>query len=261
MLIALLAIYAVVIVGVLIVYVWSRKQTVTLGLATAEEKIAKAATAQDFIPFDSISDGVVKLDPNRFRAYLDVEPVNFYYLTAGEQATLEANFRHFLDGLRYPVQICVTSVPLDLSDHLNALEQEQPDLPPRLNAYKRELAAMTREWIERYAPITKRYTVVVCYDYEPNPHKPIRPEIVELQARVELDQRCRHIAESLGRAGFVVRRLDDREIAAFFYQVLNRHKGAEAAARHLWDADLTSVYVRRAQGEEVLSGGRVRSAS
>lgn len=259
MLFALIAVYVIVLVAVLIVYFRSRQKATNEGTLSAEQRVAVATTAQEFLPFELIGDGVIKLDEGRYRAYLDIQPVNFYYMTGGEQEILEANFRHFLDGLRYPVQICVNSVPLDLSDHLDSLEHGQTHLSPQLQAYARELAAVTREWVERYAPITKRYTVVVCYDYTPDPRRPVRQDILEQQARSELNQRCQHVADALGRAGLTVRRLGDQEIASLFYQILNRHKGSEAAARNLWDSDLTSVYVTRAEGKEE-SYGQVQRA-
>lgn len=248
MIAVLVVVYVAVIAVAAFFFLRFSKQATQGAAASAESRVITATTAQEFLPFESISGGVVKLDANKYRAYLNVEPVNFYYMTAGEQEALEAGFRSFLDGLRFPVQISVNSVPLDISEHLEQLEKGQGALSPELQAYAAELAAATREWVAQYSPITKRYTVVVCFDYVPDPRRPIRPEIVEQQARQELDQRCQQVIESLGRAGLAARRMGDDEILALFYQILNRHSGASIAARNLVDADLTSVYTTKAAG-------------
>lgn len=235
---------------------WFRARTqkmIAQNPTTVEQRIQHAKTAQQFIGFEAIEDDMVRVDQYRYRAYIEVEPVNFYYMTAAEQQVVEDAFRSFLDGLRWPVQICVNSVPLDLSDHLNHLETKQGHLPPNLQAYAQELAINTREWIAQYAPLSKRYIIVVCFDHKPNTKVPLSPEIIRQQAKTELDTRVHTIIEVLSRAKLPGRRLSTDEIIALFYQVYNRHAGSAASARGLMEENLESIYVTSTLKEEELA--------
>lgn len=215
-------------------------------------KVAGARTAQEYLGFTEIIGPVVQLDSNRFRTYLEVEPVNYYLMTGGEQEMLEASFRQVLDGLRFPVQIFIGSVPLDVTEHIAHLEQGIDIAPPHLQAYGRELAGFTANWVSQYSPITKKYIIVLSYDYEPNPRKPVKPEIIRQQAIQELENRSQMVLESLGRSRLGAHRLSEDEIIGFFYQVYNRGEGAVMAARNLSQENYHALYVT--SGPPVESG-------
>lgn len=207
-------------------------------------KVARAKTAQDYLGFETIMGKVVKLDPNRYRAYIEVEPVSYFLMTAGEQEILEAGFRQVLEGLRFPIQIYIASVPLDVSEQVATIEKGLEQLPSYLQDYGRELAAFTNRWVSQVSPITKRYIVVITYDYEPNARKPVRPEIIEQQALQELDNRCQMVIEAFSRSKVNANRLDEDEILPLLYQMFNRGAGG-MAARALTTENYHALYTTR----------------
>lgn len=210
---------------------------------TIQGRMAAAKTAQEFLGFEEIVGNVVQLDSNRFRAYVEVEPVSYYLMTAPEQDVLEAGFRSVLEGLRWPTQIFIGSVPLDLSEHLQQVRRAAGGLPPHLRAYGEELADVTEQWVGQFSPITKRYMLILNYDYEPNPRKPIPLDIIEQQARQELENRCATVIESLSSARLNAHRLSEEEIIEFLFQVYNRNPGAAVAAKGLNEENLFALYV------------------
>lgn len=212
----------------------------------APDRMARARRAQDFLGFEEILGDAVRLDVHRFRAFVEVEPVNFYLMTTPEQAVLVDGFRNFLDGLRFPVQIFVGSVPLDLSEHLTHLQRSLPRYTPELQEYGAELAGFTQAWVHEYAPITKKYVIVVSYDFVPNPRRRVKADIIQQQALQELDIRVHTVIESLARAKLAAHRMGEDELIAFLYQVFNRSEGAALAARNLITENVHSIYVTAA---------------
>jgi len=213
---------------------------------TIQGRMAAARTAQEFLGFEDIFGNVVKLDANRYRAYIEVEPVSYYLMTGPEQDVLEAGFRSFLEGLRWPTQFFLGSVPLDLSEHLRQVRESAARMPEHLRDYGEELAEFTASWVGQFATLTKRYVLIVSYDYEPNPKKPIPLDIVEQQAVQELENRVSTMIESLGRARLTAHRMDESQIIEFLFQVYHRNPGAALAAKGLNEENLFALYVTAA---------------
>lgn len=224
------------------IYVWLKvRRSTGSRRVPVRDRVDGARTAQDFLGFEAIRGGdagYVKLDDYHFRAYVLVEPINFWFLSTPEQQAVEAGYRAFLDSLRYPVQIHVSSQPLDLRDHLERIEKGAEGLPEKLRAYATELSEFTAAWVAEHAPITRRSVIVVAWDFSPHPEKPVRPEIVEQQAIQELETRCNIVIEGLRRAKLTARRMSEDQIIAYLYQVYNRGPTTALVARNLLEQDL-----------------------
>lgn len=205
-------------------------------------RVAGAQTAQEYLGFETLMGNVIKLDPNRYRAFIEIEPVSYFLMTAGEQDILEAGFRQVLESLRFPVQFYIASVPLDVSEHLNSITRNMESLPVYLQEYGTELAAFTDKFVREVSPITKRYVLIVSYDFAPNARKPVRQEIVEQQAVQDLNNRCQMLVEAFAQAKVGASRMREEEILPFLYQLFNRTPGSMMAARGLVSENLHSLY-------------------
>lgn len=229
----------------------SKARVATAQATTFTERVQKAATAQDFLGIQNVANHVVQVDAHNFRAYVEVQPVNFGFLSGAEQLIMEDAFRQFLDGLRFSIQICVNSVPLDLTEHLQDLRQPRTRLPEHLRAYATELADFTAEGLHRRSTLSKRYVIVVPWRHVPNPKKAVRADLIADLAVQELDVRCQTIIGGLARAQLSARRMTSEQILSYLYQVLNRQGGAELLGRALMGENLESLYVTVRETGEV----------
>ena len=70
------------------------------------------------LPISEIRDGTIILKDGGLRGILKVEGLNLDLKNADEQAIVLEQYKRFLNGLDFPIQILVRNTYLDLTDYL-----------------------------------------------------------------------------------------------------------------------------------------------
>lgn len=81
-------------------------------------------TAQDFLPFEDIKDGMICLGGHKYRAIIDCSSTNYNLKTDGEKEMIEIAFQRFVNSLTFPVTFYIQTKVIDNSKMLELLRKE-----------------------------------------------------------------------------------------------------------------------------------------
>lgn len=192
-------------------------------------------TAQAFLGFEDIRDGIIILPGGRYRAVLEViGTVNFPLLSSTEQDSIESSFRTLLGSVNFPVQFYVQTRQIDLSHQIRGIEERITALPENLKRYGHELCRYLSAWA-RYSPLVRRNYIVLCYDAGPGDDK-------FTLARQELLRRTEVIGSELAK-WVKWRRLTTDDIVELLYVILNKDRSAYAKAQDAVEQGFLAPYV------------------
>jgi len=132
----------------------------------AGQKSAQDSTTQRYLPFSEIRDNVILMKDGSSRMALRVQPVNFYLKSEEEQDSLIYSFQRFLNSLRFPVQIIVRSLKMDIESYIYklknlALKQANPLLQEQTYRYIDFLTNL----IDLAQIMKKEFYIVIPFDY------------------------------------------------------------------------------------------------
>ncbi|OIP54439.1 hypothetical protein AUK10_00815 [Candidatus Gracilibacteria bacterium CG2_30_37_12] len=136
---------------------------------TASMKAAKTttkdATTQRYLPFSEIRDNCMIMKDGSSRMVLKVHAVNFNLKSEEEQDSIIIGYQRFLNSLRFPVQIIVRSLKVDIEGYLMklktlALKQKNSLLQEQTYRYVDFLTNL----IDMAQIMKKDFYIVVPYD-------------------------------------------------------------------------------------------------
>lgn len=88
----------------------------------AEKKATKDATTQRYLPFTEIRDNCIIMKDGSSRMALRVRSLNFNLKSEEEQDSILFGYQRFLNSLRFPIQIVVRSLKVDLESYILKLK-------------------------------------------------------------------------------------------------------------------------------------------
>lgn len=136
---------------------------------TASMKAAKTttkdATTQRYLPFSEIRDNCMIMKDGSSRMVLKVYAVNFNLKSEEEQDSIIIGYQRFLNSLRFPIQIIVRSLKVDIEGYLMklktlALKQKNTLLQEQTYRYVDFLTNL----IDMAQIMKKDFYIVVPYD-------------------------------------------------------------------------------------------------
>lgn len=241
----------------LILWLWRRTASGTPGSPT---RVNNARTAQEFLGFETVREGMIQAAPGVYRAVLEVQPISFWLKAPEEQRGILLAYKRVLDAQDEPFQIYVPSLRIDPREPAGAIRAASADAPPSYAVLGETLAA----WVELYLGGRTLYRrsnyLILSYVFSPVPGR-ARPSEEEIRslARRNLSQRIDAIAKGLKGTGLVVRRLDSEEIIDFLYAFYNRDRSRLGRLSESLSEGCLSPYVTGempdVQEEEAVSGG------
>jgi hypothetical protein len=200
-----------------------------------------AKNSQDFVPIKEIRNGVIVLKNGGLRSILICSSINLSLKSSEEQVATINQFQSFLNGLDFPVQICVQSRRLDIRPYLLMLENRERELAePLLKIQTREYIEFIRNFTDEVNIMTKTFFVVVPYSTpaiktgtnllndilgKKNSSNQRQNETAELadfeEKRSQLDQRVGVVIGELSRIGIRSSQLKTDEVVELFYKTFN----------------------------------------
>jgi type IV secretory pathway VirB4 component len=176
-----------------------------------------------------IKNSVYILENGGLRAVLRINGINLSLLSEEEQNIAINQFKNFLDGLDFPVEILVLSRLENINNYLKILHlrlEEEKD--PLLKFQLEEYISFLEDYLQNHKIMKKIFYVVVPYDpleVGLGPLAKIRKqkEIEETEeAKFEqLETRINYVIDSLTNIGLAVQRLYDLELIELLFEVYN----------------------------------------
>lgn len=137
----------------------------TISSVKAAKNPAKDSTTQRYLPFSEIRDNCMIMKDGSSRMVLKVHAVNFNLKSEEEQDSIIIGYQRFLNSLRFPIQIIVRSLKVDIEGYLMklknlALKQKNSLLQEQTYRYIDFLTNL----IDMAQIMKKDFYIVVPYD-------------------------------------------------------------------------------------------------
>lgn len=197
-----------------------------------------AKSSQDFVPIKEIRNGIIILKDGGLRSVLIASSINLSLKSSDEQMAIINQFKSFLNGLDFPVQISVQSRRLDIRPYLLMLENRIKEISePLLKIQTKEYIEFIRSFTDEVNIMTKTFFVVVPYSASMlksgssmisgllNKNKGVSATEADFSSfeekRTQLDERVGVIISELARLGVRSSQLKTDEVVELFYKTFN----------------------------------------
>jgi energy-coupling factor transporter ATP-binding protein EcfA2 len=167
-----------------------------------------------------------------YRAFIQVNPINFALLSDEEQEEIIEGFKGFLNGISFPIQILIRNLPHNLERYLNAMEAVEGDLAEIAHDH----VEFVRTLASRRALVKREFYIIVPAD---------RPTARNAQealhsARAQLSLRIEEMLRQLERVGLNGKRLRNIEIVRLYQSCFMSWEG--------WQLPITERLLAGANG-------------
>ena len=217
---------------------------------TSKKKIQKSKQVNMFntetmLPVSEIKNETIILKDGWLRAVLRIQGLNLDLKNFEEQQIILEQYKKFLNGLDFPLQILVRNTYLDLSDYLgyvkgNVEQLFNPNLKQQGEAYFKFLQDID---LQQGLIYTKEFYIIVPYYETEDDNKQINKSWREkllnvlsakdsvekivaryrsfLKGRTGLETRCGLIADWLGSMGITTERVGTADIVSLLFRCYN----------------------------------------
>jgi len=133
---------------------------------TTKKDIPDTST-QRFLPFSQIRENIVIMKDDSARVVLKCSTINFLLKSTDEQDAIIISFQRFLNSLKFPIQILIRSLKLDINWYLwklndLAIKQKNPLLQNQTYEYIEYL----KKLVEVAQIMKKEFYIVIPFDEE-----------------------------------------------------------------------------------------------
>lgn len=182
-------------------------------------------TAQEFLPFEDIADGMIILGGHKYRAVVECSSTNYILKTDTEQDIIELSFQRFLNSLTFPITFFIQTRIMDNTKVVQSLREEieetlrvYPQLTEYANVYLEDLANINS--INGTNKQKKKY-IIIPYDDTDALQDLSDAEKYEY-ARKELSNRAVMICDGLSALGIKATILDTSGLAELVYSTYHK---------------------------------------
>ncbi len=232
-------------------------QEYTNSVTPTNKKKGELLSTQNHLNFAEVRDGVVIMRDGSLRMVIICSPTNYDLKSAGEKDAIEYAYQGFLNGLHFPVQICIQSRKIDLDGYLDKLDQMLSDQTnPLLAGLMEDYIFNIRDLLNATNIMDKKFFVVVPYyvveSAKGNVFKQMAmalsgPKDVQqsdrqfLERKNELAQRTNMVAQGLANIGVRAAMLNTQEVIELFYNSYNIDESQSQALVNTEDMITPSV--------------------
>jgi hypothetical protein len=169
------------------------------------------------------------LDNGSLRAVLEVNGVNLSLLSNQEHDLVINQFKNFIDGLDFPIEILVVSRMENISNYLKLLHLRLEEERDALIKFQlEEYISFLEDYLQNHKIMKKIFYVVVPYDTVLNNLGPLskikkQEESNESEETKfeQLETRVAYVTESLNNIGLLPHRLSDLELIELLFEMYN----------------------------------------
>lgn len=185
----------------------------------------------NLIQVKDIRNGVYVMEDDSLVGVIEFPGVNFSLASAKEQELLITNFKQFLDGLDFPVQILIISRYANIDRYLNLLQERlKAQMEPLMKFQLEEYINFLKEYVSTHHVMQKIFYLVVPYQTPekevgfklPLSQKKTNQETEDFDQKLEqLRIRISYVLQALAGLGVEPKILDDRELLILLFELLN----------------------------------------
>lgn len=182
-------------------------------------------TAQEFLPFKKIRDGVIDLGGHDYRAIIECSSTNYNLKTDSEKEIIELSFQRFLNSLTFPVTIFIQTKILDNSKLLETMKEElieisqtHPQMEAYANSYFNEMSNLS-EYIGNNKQ--KKKYIIVPYNEALELGRLSNTEKYDYSVK-EIQQRALMLNDGLSSMGVKGKLLDTKGLAELVYSTYHK---------------------------------------
>lgn len=173
-------------------------------------------SSREQIAIQSIDNGILCLPGNRYRAILEVSPINFALKSDEEQEVIIDSFQAFLNALPCSIQIVMRTRAVDMDSYTHtwderAAQEKDPTYKKQIENYSK----FVQQIVTENSVLTRRFYVVV-----PAAADKIKSKDSDI-IRQHILLNCDIITKGLSRIGMQTRMLDSLEVLDLFYSFYN----------------------------------------
>jgi hypothetical protein len=201
-------------------------------------------SAQDFLPFKEVKDGVIDLGCHEYRAIIECSSTNYTLKTENEKNMIEASFQRFVNSLTFPITIFIQTKTMNNAEMLRLLKKEINDMCEKHPALESYGKTYYQEMInlENYTENNrqKKKYIIVPYDES--------DDLAELNEREkrehsinEVKQRALVLIDALSSMGIKGTLLDTAGIAELVYS--SYHKDNYENVKNVINGEFLSLLV------------------
>lgn len=176
-------------------------------------KSKKKASSRQQIDIQGVSDGILLLPNNHYRAVLHISSLNFELKSEAEQDAIIETYQSFLNSLATPLQILIRVREMDMDKYLAEFAERVKDEPEEI--YKNQIENYTsfvRSLISANKILTRHFYIVIPYNDKEKDF-----DLVKEQLALTIDI----VGKGLARLGMQSRQLTSMEVLDLFYSFYN----------------------------------------
>jgi len=181
-------------------------------------------TAQEFIPFEDIRDGMICLGGHKYRAVIECSSTNYNLKTDKEKEMIEVSFQRFVNSLTFPVTFYIQTKVMDNTKTLQALQEElqdsvtqYPQLENYANSYFNEMTNL-----HSYIGNNKQKKKYIIIPYEEGNLPNLSDKEKYEYSSKELYTRASIISEGLSSIGVKAKILNTQELAELLFSTYHK---------------------------------------
>lgn len=229
-----------------------------------KKKKGEMQSTQAHLNFAEVRDGIVIMRDGSLRMIILCSPTNYDLKSPQEKDAIEFAYQGFLNGLHFPIQICIQSRKIDLEGYLDKLDQVLADQTnPLLAGLMEDYIFNIRDLLNEVNIMDKKFFVVVPYFVaelatKQNVFKQLGSvlsapkDVVQSshqfeERKRELIQRTNTVAQGLASIGVRSAVLRTQEIIELFYGSYNVEEAQHQSLAST--QDLTTPAVTREGGQ------------
>lgn len=208
-------------------------------------------TAQEFLSFEDIRDGMICLGGHQYRAVIECTSTNYNLKTDKEKELIEASFQRFLNSLTFPITFYVQTRLIDNSQMLEILRdelvqtmKEHPQLEDYANVYFQEMNNL-------YSYIgnnkQKKKYIIVPFDEGITLNHLSEEEKYDYSLK-ELNLRASIIVDGLQSVGVKARILNTKELAELVFS--SYHKDNYTHVENVVNGEFLTMLVEGERNHE-----------
>jgi len=181
------------------------------------------------IKVQDVKNSAYILDNGGLRAVLEVKGLNLSLLAEKEQEVVINQFKNFLDGLDFNVEILILSRLENINDYLKILHLRlEEEKEPLIKFQLEEYVSFLEDYLQNHQIMKKIFYVIVPYDPLETGlgplakiKKPSGLEETEETKFEQLETRTAYVVDSLNNLGLPAIRLSDLELIELLFEVYN----------------------------------------
>jgi len=216
-----------------------------------KKKKGAALSTQNHLKFAEVRDGVIIMRDGSLRMAVLCSPTNYDLKSSSEKDAIEFAYQGFLNGLHFPIQICIQSRKIDLDGYLDNLDQKLADQTnPLLAGLMEDYIFNIRDLLEQVNIMDKRFYVIVPYFVIEAAKGNIFKEMVSSistprdvvqtstqfeERKRELIQRTSMVAQGLASIGVRSAILKTQELIELFYGSYNIDEALDQQLSNMQD--------------------------